>query len=196
MVSHIKFTPLEIRHTVISLMVLLIVSGLGGCASERSGIGVAVTQCCVNDASAETRSDGASSSQDVTVYETFVVMAEEIPAFLGPLMVSNFSVALSHHGLQPVVSEPDLVVTLRYVQNNLTRHRQRDDFEERISTGDSERFAARVAIEFRDAITKDVVWSGHIERIHDVGPGEWMHTGRASVAIYDSFVEILKDYGR
>jgi hypothetical protein len=124
------------------------------------------------------------------------VVAEEIPVFLGPLMASNFSVALSHHGLQPVARDPDLVVALRYVQNNLKQHRQRNDFEERISTGDSERFAVRIRIEFRDATTKELVWSGYIERIHDVGPGEWMHTGRASVAIYDSFVEVLKGYGR
>lgn len=168
-------------------MILAAILLIAGCATERSGIGVSVTHCCGASKSAATEVSGSQ-------YETFSVVAEDIPAFLGPLMVSNLIVALTHHGLQPVSDEPDLAVVLRYVQENLSIPRERDNFEEMISTGDSERFAARMTIEIRDPASGTLVWSGYIERLHDVGPGEWMHTGRASVAIYDSFVEVLKDF--
>ena len=158
-------------------LLVVVLLAISGCATERSGIGVAVTH-----------------NSQASSYETFLVVAEDIPAFLGPLMMSNLIVALTHHGLQPVSVDPDLLVLLRYEQDNLRVHRQRDDFEERISTGDSERFAARMRIEIRDFESRELVWSGYIERIHDVGPGEWMHTGRASVAIYESFVEVLENF--
>jgi hypothetical protein len=128
-------------------------------------------------------------------YKTFSVHANEIPAFLGPLIVSNFSVAFSNHGMQPVEQAGDLVAELRYEQIDLTEDRERDDFDERIATGDAERFIARIAIEIKDTDDGKVVWSGHVQRLHDVGPGEWMHTGVASIAIFEAFTEVLEGYG-
>lgn len=162
----------------ISIMICLI-AWLAGCASNTSEIDIAVVECCPPDK-----------------YETFSVVPQDIPAFLGPLMVSNFSVAFANHGMQPVPSEGDLMVVLRYEQVNLSPDRSRGDFEERIGTGDSMRFIARIAIEMRDPETEAIVWSGHIQRLHDVGAGDWMHTGNASQAILQRFTDVLAEYPR
>ena len=50
--------------------ILFVLSLLGACASNPSGIGSNVTLCCADKA-----------------YESFAVSAVDIPAFLGPLMV-------------------------------------------------------------------------------------------------------------
>lgn len=150
---------------------LLLVS----CASDR--IDTAVNQCCVDDK-----------------YETFTVRSENIPAFLGPLMVSNFSVAMANQGLQPVTDNGDLVATLRYEQDTLSEQQPKDDFDEPMAMGTGQRFIARIAIEVRDARTDEIVYSGQVQRLHDVAAGEWMHTGRASQAILTAFDEVLANF--
>jgi hypothetical protein len=151
---------------------------VAGCATDHARIDTATTTCC-------------SSPQ----YKTFFVKAESIPAFLGPLMVSNFSVAFANIGMQPVEEDADLNVVLRYEQQDLDRARRpRDNFEGKISSGDTTRFMARIVVEMHDAKTGKIVWSGHIQRLHDVGPGDYMHTGKASMAIFDAFVKLLKNY--
>lgn len=160
-----------------ALHVLFALALLAGCNADNTRIDTAVTQCC-EDAE----------------YETFHVIAEDIPAFLGPLMVSNFSVAFANAGMQPVLENGDLEVTLRYEQTDLEPEVEHDDFDERIATGDAMRFIARIAIEARDAETGELVWAGHIQRLHDVGPGDYMHTGVASIAVYEAFTKVLEDY--
>jgi hypothetical protein len=132
-----------------------------------------------------------------------------MPAFLGPVTVSNFSVALAAHGLKPESppigplpgNEPaarktltDLFVELIYVQDNLTLDVRRDDFAEHIAPGDSLRFVAKVIIKVRDVDTHQVVWEGQVQRLHDVGAGEFMHTGKASIALLDAFTRVLVDF--
>jgi len=150
---------------------------IGGCATDRSRIDTAVIECCAAEK-----------------YRTFSVSAKDIPPFLGPLMVSNFSVAFANIGMQPVQEDGDLVAVLRYEQIDLTPERLRDDFDEHIAAGDTQRFIARVAVEIRDPDTEEVVFSGHVQRLHDVGAGDWMHTGRASQAIFESFQQVLEGY--
>lgn len=159
------------------LPILLAAMLLSACAVNNSRIDTAVTSCCAESSS-----------------RTFTVHAVNIPAFLGPLMVSNFSVAFANLGYQPMETGGELDVELRYEQTNLTADVIRDDFEERIASGDAMRFIARVVIEVREASTDQLLWSGHVQRLHDVGPGDYMHTGPASAAIFQSFEQVLKDY--
>ena len=150
---------------------------VAGCATDHTRVDTATTTCCAT-----------------TQYKTFFVKAEHIPAFLGPLMVSNFSVAFANIGMQPVEQDADLNVVLRYEQLNLEPSGRRDNFEGRIASGDTTRFIARIIVEMHDAKSGKIVWSGHIQRLHDVGPGDYMHTGKASVAIFDAFAKLLKNY--
>jgi hypothetical protein len=157
--------------------ILFAISLLSACASNPSGIGSNVTLCCADKAS-----------------QTFAVSAVDIPAFLGPLMVSNFSVALAARGLQPVEDDADLDVVLKYVQTNLIQDNAKDDFDESLSPGGDVRFIAKIVVEIKDASSGKMVWSGSIQRTHNVSPGEFMHTGRASISLLDSFLELLVDF--
>lgn len=156
---------------------LFLTSLLSACAVDQSRIDTTVTHCCGD-----------------TEQKTFTVEAVEMPAFLGPLMVSNFSVAFANLGMQPVDADGELAVVLGFEQTNLQRPQTHDDFDEQIASGDAMRFIARVVIEVRDIETGDLVWSGNIERLHNVGPGDYMHTGPASISIYEAFTEVLKEY--
>jgi hypothetical protein len=168
----------EVNRVRLSPLYFLVFLLLSACAADNTRIDTATTSCCPQNH-----------------YETFSVTAENIPAFLGPLMVSNFSVAFANRGMQPVIEGGDLNVVLRYEQTNLSRvDEDRDDFEERIATGQTTRFIARIVIEMYDSKTDKIVWSGHVQRLHDVGPGDYMHTGNASIALYDAFTEVLKNY--
>lgn len=161
-------------RSIIPILLFILVAG---CASTPGQIDTAVDQCCAASA-----------------YETVEVRAENIPAFLGPLMVSNFSVAMANRGLQPVVSGADLIAVLRYEQIDLGEQREKDDFAEQLGGDSDQRFIARVAIDIRDAASDEVVFAGHIQRLHDIGAGEWMHTGPASAAIYLAFEEVLEGF--
>jgi len=150
---------------------------LSGCATSYLGISV-------------TPADSVSQPG----FERFEVNAEELPAFLGPILVSNFSVAMAERGLQPVMKDGDAVVTLRYVQETLRPEVEQDTYEERIDQGGEARFVARVVVEMRAAGADEIVWQGSIQRIHSIRPGDYMHTGRASVALLEAFRDLLSDY--
>ncbi|MFT6117919.1 MAG: hypothetical protein ACJARY_003543 [Candidatus Azotimanducaceae bacterium] len=95
-----------------------------------------------------------------------------MPAFLGPIMISNFSVALANHGLTPAIppvallptNKPaasraltDLPVAVTYAQDNLSEDTERDDFAEHSAVGDSLRFVAKIISEIREIVTHQVV---------------------------------------
>ncbi len=88
----------------------------------------------------------------------------------------------------------DLQVILRYVQTDLTSASARDDFDERIAPGGEVLFIAKIEVDVRDVKTGDIIWSGDIQRRHEVSPGEFMHTGRASVSLLEAFNELLEKF--
>lgn len=162
-----------------ALVPVFVLVSLAGCATHVAGIGTRVLTCCATGQ-----------------YETFSVSTRDMPAFLGPIMVSNFSVALASHGLDLNEDAADLDIVLRYEQENFSIDETSDDFAERVASGDSLRFLAKIIIEIRESGKAPIIWSGQLHRIHDVGPGEYMHTGRASVALLEAFTHVLKDFPR
>jgi hypothetical protein len=98
--------------------------------------------------------------------------------------------------LQPTTksNNPDLNITLQYQQINLSKGTKENEFFDRIVMDHSLRFVARVVIDIREAGKPDVIWSGHVQRVHDAAPGEWMHTGNASIAFLDAFNKVLVDF--
>ncbi|MFT7257471.1 MAG: hypothetical protein ACI8VR_002528 [Candidatus Azotimanducaceae bacterium] len=128
---------------------------LTACTSAPSGISTHVIQCC-----------------PTKTYQTFIVTTRDMPAFLGPIMISNFSVALANHGLTPAIppvallptNKPaasraltDLPVAVIYAQDNLSEDTERDDFAEHSAVGDSLRFVAKIISEIREIVTHQVV---------------------------------------
>ncbi len=166
-------------HTFRSAVVSAVILVAAGCGTTYSGIGATVLECCPEQS-----------------YETFKVDTRDIPAFLGPLMVSNFSVAFAAHGLQPVTGPADLNVLLRFESEDLTPPHPKDPFGDAVSAPADTRFAARIVVEVREAGESEPVWVGKLERVHDLGRGQVMHTGRASVAILDAFEDMLSEFPR
>lgn len=150
---------------------------LTGCTTNYLGIGVSEPEYSLD-----------------TIFQSAEVRAENMPAFLGPVMVSNFSVALAEHGIQPVTDNGESVITLRYVHDDLSVPFDRDDFGSRIDQGVDSHFVARIIVELRAVDSEDVLWSGSIQRIHNIRPGDHMHLGRASVAVLEAFRDLLSDF--
>lgn len=156
---------------------LLLILFIAGCASNPAHIDTGVDTCCSSAA-----------------YKSFDVQVKDVPAFLGPVMVSNFSVAFANKGMQPVQSTGDLHVILSYQQIDIDEPDTANGFNEKIEPGKPVRFIARINIEMHDARTGKIVWAGHIQRLHYAPPGAFMHTGKASMALLDAFTRVLKGY--
>lgn len=156
---------------------MVLLATIAACGTSYSGIGATVVECCPERS-----------------YRSFHVDTEEMPAFLGPLMVSNFSVAFAAHGLEPVTGEADLRVLMRFEMDDLTPVVPHDPFGQSVSPSPETRFAARILVEISEWGTTEPIWVGKLERIHDLGRGQVMHTGRASIAILDAFTALLSDF--
>jgi hypothetical protein len=149
---------------------------LAGCTTVNQGITV-----------------GSGEESSLAGVRTFEVNAVNMPAFLGPIVASNFSVAMAERGFQPVGENGDAVVTLRFEQDDIGQERQRDSFDEQIDQGGDLRFVARVVADLMVKNTGSTIRLGSIQRMHTVMPGDYMHTGRASIALLQSFREMLSD---
>ena len=166
---------------------LLTVLVLSGCASSPATISAVQEECC-----------GSTSVAAEANYQNFLIEAQDIPAFLGPIIVSNFSVAMAQKGYQPESTKPsDLTVNLTFTKEHdasMTEEQSKDGFNESIGPGANVSFMARISIEIRDNARDEVIWKGRVERLHNVGHGEYMHTGNASVAFYDAFLRALVSF--
>lgn len=160
-----------------TITTLITLFALCACVSNSRGIDV-------------TSGEGLTPS----TLKSFHVIAEQIPAFLGPIIVSNFNVAMAEHGMQPVSEDGDATATLRLEQIPMNEDRARDDFDESIDDGGETRFMARIVVELRAANDDKILWQGSIQRIHTVRPGDFMHTGPASVSFLEAFRELLDGY--
>lgn len=150
---------------------------LSACQSDTSGIGYHLAICCANSG-----------------YKTFSTDTNNMPEFLKPLMVSNFQSVFSAKGMNPVDGPADLKVVLRYEQQDISVNEPHDDFEGHLQPGGKMRYLARVWVEMSDPETGKPVWSGSIQRIHDIDAGEYMHVGKASVALRIAFEKLLAGY--
>ena len=163
----------------LSLIGLSLVILLNGCVTSQSNIGASVTLCC-----------------PAKSHETFELETVRVPRFMSDLLAANLGTVLAIKGLQPVTEHGDLKVRISYLQEDLAMAVRLDDFDERVSEGGDVRFIAEILVEMVDQETRETVFSGSIKRIHDVSPGEYMHTGRASEAIFESFSELFEGYSR
>ncbi len=157
------------------LLVVLLV--LNGCTTSYLGISV-------------THGEAKTSLP----FRTFNVVTEEMPAFLGPIVVSNFSVAMAERGVQPVSENGEAEVTLRLEQESRQSESGEDDFSGNIDQGGEATFMARIVVEVRASNSSEVLWSGSVQRPHRIRPGDYMHVGLASAALLEAFRDLLRDY--
>jgi hypothetical protein len=150
-----------------------------------------ITACAVSSRGIDVSVGSGNLTQDLA---SFQVVTEQMPGFLGPIVVSSFSMALSERGLALVSEGGDAVVTLRLDQEQLGENRVRDDFEESVEGNDEVRFMAEIVVEIRAVGGDAVLWQGSIRRLHTARAGDYMHSGPASSALLEAFRAMLKDY--
>ena len=135
---------LNMRVLSLAAVIMLFAVVISGCASTNLGIS---TSSGLSSGLSNGSSSGLCCADDS--FQTFHVRAETVPAFLGPIIVSNFSVALAERGFHPMSGDADVEVTVRFEQENLSQPQDRDDFDERFDDGGEMKFVAKIVIEMR-----------------------------------------------
>ncbi len=155
-------------------IVLLLATGCSGLPTIASD----VTYCC------------HPMAEDVRTYR---VEFEDTPEFLKPMLRDEASIVLSGHGLEYTEGDAESILLMTFINKTLERG---DDVEawERIAPGGGVRFIAQVVIEMKDSVTGELIWSGSMQRIHNVYEGSYMHDAPARTAMRNAFLEMFADY--
>ena len=153
------------RNTVHRLL-LLMSFFLASCQSVQSGVQLSIDFCC-------TETDAHS----------FQLVDAEIPPFLGPLLSANITSALLGKGYYPQEENADLIVVVSLESDGLPIAARTRPMDEITSESGDFQFLARINIEISSA-GGEPVFRGSIYRTHDVSANEYMHTGRASRAMF------------
>lgn len=171
-----KATVQRRRAGAIAVFLVLAVTG---CFQKNLGVGSNVANCCITD---------------YDRYATFAISADALPGFLQPVLVDELTQALTRKGLSFSDTGSDLLVRLTLNQENLGEQAAPDPFQGRLDPGGEVRFLADLRIDMIDTVSKEVVWTGVLSRIHDVVPGAVMPLDKARIAIGAALEELLADY--
>lgn len=155
---------------------LLLLMGLflASCQSVESGMQLSVDFCCTE-----------------TNAHSFQLVDEGIPPFLEPLLSANVTSALLNKGYYPQEENADLMVVVGFESDGLPVSARTSPIDEIMSESDELQFMARINIEITSA--KGVpVFRGAIYRSHDVSANEYMHTGRASMAMFEALTGLFE----
>ena len=152
---------------------------LAGCGSLPS-ISTDVSYCC------QAGTEGI---------RTFRVEFEDMPEFLKPMLRDAASVVLGSKGLEYTEGDAHAILLMRYVDKTLSRAEEEQlESWERIAPGGGVRFVAQVQLELKNSVTGEMLWSGSMQRVHNVYEGSYMHDAPARAAMRNAFLEIFADY--
>jgi hypothetical protein len=124
---------------------------------------------------------------------TYRVEFADTPEFLKPMLRDEVSIILATHGLDYTEGDAESILLMTFVNKTLERG---DDVEawERIAPAGGVRFIAQVVIELKDSVTGELIWSGSMQRIHNVYEGSYMHDVPARTAMRTAFLEIFTGF--
>ncbi len=166
-----------LARTIFAMVLLLILSS---CAQSGLQIGYSVNLCCPGNYSQ---------------YRTYSLESQEMPGFLQEYVASEFNVAIQERGLVRNDNNADVAIKLIYRHINLNPEQETiDPFERRTEMDVTLRYVATILVEIYETNSGAQVWSGQINRIHNVYPGEYMHEDRAKPAFLATFRELLANY--
>lgn len=160
--------------------VLFFCSMLVSCGSLPS-IATDVTYCC---------QPGAER------LHTYRVEFEDMPEFLKPMLRDESSIALAAKGLEYTEGDADALLRIAFVFRPLTAAEsgRQDAAWGSISPGGGSRFIAEVKFEINNTVSRELVWSGTMGRIHYVTEGSYMHEARARAAMHNAFADLFASY--
>jgi hypothetical protein len=155
-------------------LLLLMSFFLVSCQSVESGVQLSVDFCCTE-----------------TNAHSFQLVNVEIPPFLGPLLSANITSALLGKGYYPQEENADLIVVVSLESDGLPIAARTRPIDEITSESGDLQFLARINIEISSA-GGEPVFRGSIYRTHDVSANEYMHTGRASRAMFEALTHLFE----
>ena len=103
------------------------------------------------------------------------------------------AIVLGAKGREYTEGPADAVLTMGYVDKTLERSSEELEAWERIAPGGVVRFIAEVQMRMTAAGSEEVLWSGTMQRIHNVYEGSYMHDAPARAAMRSAFVEVFAD---
>lgn len=146
---------------------------VAGCASLPT-IATNVTYCC----------------SDIVV-QTVSVEFADTPEFLKPMLRDEAAIVLNGKGIEYTEGEADAILHMTYIDKTLERGSEELEAWERIAPGGGVRFIAEVRMQMTHSASGDVLWSGTMQRIHNVYEGSYMHDAPARAAMRNAFLEMF-----
>lgn len=164
----------------LKIAVLAALLFLSACAQNGGQIGYSVNLCCPGN---------------YDEYKEYRLETQDLPSFLGDYVIAEFDTVFQEKGLARNDSRNQLRVTLSYRHINLNAEQETiDPFERRLDEDVTLRYVATIVVDIRESSSGEMVWSGQINRIHTVVPGEYMHEDRARPEFSGAFREMLASY--
>jgi hypothetical protein len=118
-----------------------------------------------------------------------------MPEFLKPMLRDEVSIVLDSKGLEYTEDAADAILTMAYLHKLLsTEDVAREDAWGTLAPGGDSRFIAEVHVKLENSITRDLVWSGTLSKLHYAAVGSYMHDAPARLAMKDAFARLFADY--
>jgi len=119
-----------------------------------------------------------------------------MPEFLKPMLRDEASVVLDMKGLEYTEKDgADAILNMTFINRTLeTGEAAQDEAWETISPGGGVRFIAEVRLKMTDAASGEKVWSGNMDRVHNVYEGSYMHDAPGRAAMRDAFLDMFADF--
>lgn len=116
----------------------------------------------------------------------------DVPNFMTDMIEVSLHAAMQTLGYTHRRVDPaDLYIYASYEQVDFANNAPvRDAMAESGSMVEPQQFIARVNIVVLDAMD-EILWQGRVQRLHTVGPGEYMHRGHAANTIATALVELI-----
>lgn len=163
----------DLKH----LTTLLAISIIAACTSHGGGVSATQTDCCLPDTPA--------------VYDLGSI---EVPGFMQDMVEVSLHMTMQTLGHTHRRSgEADLFVSAYYQQLNVeAENPERPAMAEATVSSETTQFLARINITIVNQLGQ-TIWQGHVQRAHDVGPGEYMHRGNAANYMAQALVDLINE---
>ncbi len=124
---------------------------------------------------------------------TYDIVTVAVPVFMKDM------VEVSLHGTMQTLgydhrreNKADIYIHANYEQVDFVAEAatERDAMAESTSMVEPKQFIARINIVMRDE-SGDLLWEGSVQRLHSVGPGDYMHRGHAANTIATALIELI-----
>ena len=119
-----------------------------------------------------------------------------MPEFLKPMLRDEASVVLDRKGLEYTEEDgADAILKMTFVNRTLEAgEAAQDEAWETIAPGGGVRFIAEVRLVMTAAASGETVWSGSMDRIHNVYEGSYMHDTPGRAAMRDAFLAMFAGF--